>query len=659
VAKSTKSKGASPVEIDIDFIRKDMSADKRVVEVYEKLNRYACKTVRADWLKERRDNWEQGIGNEIWDSKEKREMAEAGMIPLAKPNVAKGVQASCAIVTDKSPDVKFLPVGTGDLWVAELLKRGFDKVFAENEGQDEIYDFNEENEVGALSFMRVGLDKNYDIFGDVTIKEEPPDDVYFDHRSRERDFSDTDLIIAKQRDREYIATEYPDLDDDDIYFSQFSKPEDNTEEAITGGDNYAHQMETEGDIAGHVPEEDKKRQRVIWEIESYLLKTFHEDWIATLNKGGEPEYRQLEDGEKLEDVVNGTTVLHWPRTVVRRVLRIIVGKVLVEFPDPDDPDKMVKELVNPYGEDNRGRPVMPIIGLKGQRRLDKMPISRCTYALPLNKAANKREIQAIHAVSHGINAPIIEPDGSVRWVDAKGQDAAAGTPGTRGLVARNAAFQPTRLPGSTSQVASVLQLMAGNEAAIDDVFDIQDVVKGKLPEGQTQQVAARTVLALQDMAGVMSKPRIRRLESAMLRIAKSVIVMMLRYWPRYKWEALVEESERMKPPAALIAGKEDQVEPESVEYRAKWEQAIEKIRPADMSEPPGISLIDLDVRLFPGSSMPTNRLARATVALEEYKAGLRDRKSTLEMADDPKAQEIAETMDKREQQMAAAGMLKK
>ena len=52
------------------------------------------------------------------------------------------------------------------------------------------------------------------------------------------------------------------------------------------------------------------------------------------------------------------------------------------------------------------------------------------------------------------------------------------------------------------------------------------------------------------------------------------------------------------------------------------------------------------------------KLAKEQMALEKFAQGLYDRQAALEYSQDPHAKEIAERMDKKEAQMAMAGMKK-
>jgi hypothetical protein len=226
-------------KIDLSLISGDQSVEQKVREVYEILKEYKDAPARQDWIIRRDECWD-AIENKLFDDKVQAEMMKQGQIPLTINKLVKGVQGQSAMVTDQKPQLQFLPVGSGDLYIAELLKRRFDLIWERNEGNDTTYEVVEETSIGAHGFFYARLDKSKSPFGRVVFEADDPTDIYWDKDSRKRDYSDTHLIKAKQRDRQYIKENYGDLEDDDIYFNPgLSKPDDTKSAGITSGDNYA------------------------------------------------------------------------------------------------------------------------------------------------------------------------------------------------------------------------------------------------------------------------------------------------------------------------------------------------------------------------------------------------------------------------------------
>jgi len=646
-----------------DMVKVSQSGtDKKVIEVYRILRRFKNSSARAEWITRRDDCWKCAIDNEFFTEDEKKEMEKKKQPPLSVNKLNKGVQGSAAIVTSTNPEVKFNPVGSSDLYVAELLRRAHDWVWTKNEGNDTIYAAVEEKNIGGHAFIEARHDPSKGIFGRLIFDEADPTLYYWDKDSRKRDFSDTHIIKAQLRTKSYTKENYPELKDEDLSFGrelQDTEPGAKTDTVI-GEDNYA----VNPDVSDPDIDVDHEEQKDIWEIAAWLLKVEKEDWVIFHEEGSiQPEAARinLEKGQKVADVVADLEskkdvifAKHWPRMVEKRYLRIIVGKKLITQLEDG---KEVKERENPYGTDSDGDPVIPIIALTGQRTRNAYCTSPTFYAKDINKALCKREAQFLFAASQGLNAPIVRTD-DAKW---KGE---AGVAGSELIISKQTAIMPYRLSPENTDLSKLSFLIQEDKEFIDDQYDLHDVMRGKIPKGM-ETASGRLVLALQDMGGTMSKPALRALESALVRLSKVNIAIVLQNWPRYMWMRLLEEDEwetlRPDQEGKEPLGEEEQppVDEEKEKTRERWLEAMEKIRPSDPTAPPGISLIDLDVKLTAGSSMPTNRMAKYQVALEAFKANLYDRKAALEYSDDPKAKEISERMAKSDQMMAQQELMKK
>jgi len=642
--------------INIDKIQ-GSDAKPEVVEVYRELKRFKDAPERKDWLTRDKDGEKAVIFNEMWESGEKEELAETGQIPVTVNKCRKGVQGNSAIVTANNPEIKVFPTRESDPYVAELLKWALDFVAAKNNKQEVIRDVVDRKETGGHGFFYVKQDESKGMFGRVVVEGQDPTLWYWDAKSKKRDFSDTHLIKAQLRTKKYILDHY-DVKEEDLVFE---KVDDTDEErtgeltdTVEGEDNYAIDPEKPGDT----PEDLKKR--VIWEIEAYMLKVEKEDWAVFMRKGDEsPTVVKigLRPGQKPEDVIkdyavrNGFDLMadHWPRRVSNRYLRLIVGKKLI--PQTDESKQEVDELLNPYGVDSDGDPVLPVIPLTGKRAFSHSYCYASTfYALPVNKSLNKREAQFIFAVSKALNAPVVRTDDS-KW---SGQP---DKPGSELIVDKAAPWPPFRLSPGTVDLSGLAMRIEEDKQNIDDQYDLPEVMRGKIPKGQ-ENMSGKLGLALQDTASMMQNPTLKELEVALVKGAKAELAIILRVWPKYMWDRLLPEGGREtkypegEEPPDGTKDNEELEKIEKVENRKKWDMALQKINKDK------IKLVDLDIRLTAGSSLPTNRMAKEQIAIEKFKVGLYDRQAALEYSSDPKAEEISDRMDTKEEKMAQSGMTK-
>jgi len=656
------------IHIDTDKLKKDKSVPAAAVEVYKYLKEYMECPERSEWLKARERGWKLVGENEQWTAGEKAEMEEQKQIPLTDNKVRKGVQGGCALVTDQKPEIQFHPIGSSDLYVAELLKRGHDVIWDKNNGSDTTYEYCEEAKVGGAGILVGYFNPDKGPFGRIMFEEENPEDVYWDKNSRKADWSDTHIVIAKLRTKGYIKDRYPDLKEKDLFYQEElqGKSSANKTEGVTAGDNYA----VEGGKKGRDTDGDAQPLNV-WEIWAWLLKVKKEHWVIYMDPvKGEPVPMQFEPEnpkKAIEEAVNAVPegaefIEYWPRTREKRVVRHIVGKKLI--PQTDSSGNEVTELENPFGEDSDGDPVCPIIPLLRQKTSHAYRKGDAFFALDLNKVSSKAFMNFLHTAAHNVNAPIIETD-DAHWIGNPG------TPGSRVRVPKTIAAHllPHRMAPGSVEAQQWMVIKQAADDAINDALDMPDVMRGKVPEGQ-KNMSGRLGLALQDLAGMMSKPFLRSLESSLVRLAKVNMSLALRYWPRYMWERLLEEDEktswlpdqeRSKLESQRPLEEQGQpFEPDDqlkMEIAQRWAKALELIRPADPNEPPGIDLLDLDVRLTAGSSMPTNRLAKLQEALEMGQMGWLDAESGLKFLDWPESDQIiARLKQNQQQQMVAENM---
>ncbi len=400
------------------------NADPLVIEVYRFLAKSKNCPKRREWVKLVDDCWTAAIENERFTEDEKQAMKKMGQPVVVYNKLNKGVQGSAAIVTDSKPAIDFMPIGSGDLFVAELLKRAHDVAWAKNEGTDVIYAAVEAKNIGGQAFIEAKHDPSKGPFGRLVIEENEPTIYHWDRDSRARDLSDTTIVKAQLRTKRYIKEHYDDIKDEDLSFetSVESDADASSDRVDTkeGEDAYAKDDgKTPPD--GYAGKRDIKN---IWEIEAWMLKVEKEDWVifkVADEKAPRTAKVELEKGQKVADVIaefeareDVEFAQRWPRRIHNRYLRIIVGRKIImqTIKGPDGKDKEVKERLNPYGLDSDGDPVLPIVTLKGQRTRSSYCKSPTFYAKDPNKHLCKREAQFTYAASMALSAPLAQPKGA-------------------------------------------------------------------------------------------------------------------------------------------------------------------------------------------------------------------------------------------------------
>jgi hypothetical protein len=630
-----------------------------VKSVYTSLASYASSDARHDWMNQADECRSAALENKFFTAQEEKEMRDSGQEPHIVNKLVTGVQGASAIATANRPDIKVFPLRESDPYLAEIAKSALEHVWLKNFGNDVTYDVVEEKNISGVGAYYGKLDKNKGPFGAVTFEEEDASLWYWDAESKKRDRSDTHLIKAQLRSISYIKSNYPSLKDKDIVSinDDFTDKPTTPEDTVTGKDNYAIKPK-------HSAPEDHTVKRHVWEIEAYMRKTEDAHWAVVVPVQGAPFVVEFADAKTVKDAQveiarieqNGLdgiqikSIQYWPRRMDNRYLTVIVGTKIIQ--QRNDNKQLVDELKNPLGVDSDGDPVLPVVFYYGQRTSKAYYRAPTFYALGSNKSLCKRETQYTHAVSKNLSAPIVREESGTRWKDPTRPD----RPGNEILMDKSAR-EPTRLNPGMIDMASLSAHIQEDKSNIDEAYGLPEVLRGKVPQS-LERMSGRLGLALQDTGTIMQNPSIRGLESSLERLGKLLLSIILRSWPRSKWESLVTEDRirEFRPPEDPMNeqadfDKSDELkQQEMMERQEKWAAAVDKIT----SE--GIGVVDFNIAITAGSSLPTNRLLKEETAIEKYKIGLYDRQAALEYSGEPHAKEIAKRMDQREMQMAQAGV---
>ena len=616
---------------NLDYICQCGDMPDEVKEIYKTLKYYEGASARSKWSKARKTAWD-AMENEILTEKDINEMKKLGIDQPTINKIVKGVQGASAIVTDQKPELKFNPIGKGDLYVAELLKRANDVVWEKNEGQDETYRLVEEAKVGGQGMIGCWFDVTKGPFGRIVFEEEDPTNFYWDPKSRKRDFSDSHMIKAIERTPEYIKAHYPSIKAEDLEFVKGDEIGDPTlSSGLTSGDNYAEAENDKDDVCEEKP--------MVWEVEAWLLDTKPE-FFGYEVKGSKVIPLTFETKEEAEES-NVVEVIEKGREVRRKL--VIVGK------------KVISDEINPEGVDADGDPIIDWAGLPHYRTRTAYPMSPTNYAVESNRDLIKRRAQLTLAVTILASSNIVRPKNS-RWKNGN-----PGDPGAELEVDSNAPFQPYRLGSGAANVQLFGELESLNSTDVDNQYDLSDVMRGNISD----RIAWQTVYALQEFGAMMSKPFLRALESALVRLGKSIIAKCMRFWSRDQWERLIEDSELYEwlPEEERIEAEqkirqaEEQGQPiemleqmkqdQGVLIKNRWIEALNLIAPVDGN--PEISIVDIDVKITAGSSMPTNRMAKLGAAIELRNAEIFDTEAALDYIDDPNKDSVVERQRQREQ----------
>jgi hypothetical protein len=590
-----------------------------VLEVYKLLKKFKDDSDRTKWVdKVYKRGWEVAWGDNdaLWSDEERKQMIAKGQIPIAVNDISKGIQGSCAISTANKPGIQVKPIGNSDLYVSELIKRGFDYVWNQNDGQLTLFDAVKEAKTGSLGVFDVRFDESKGKYGKIVLESDNPLNYYFEKKSRKSDKSDSPLIKAHLITKKYAKDNY-NVTDEDLDFSPIPKEEEPGKSTAgkEGEDEYARKADNKDSRTG------QEEEPLVWEIEAWLIKKTKKFWVLTVDEQ-DASVKKFEFDSKADQTKALSALKELgdqnakPKdvSIEKREQRIIVGK------------KLISSEENPYGLDSDGDPVVSKILFPHDRSWSGYFVSPTYRAVEISKSRNKRRMQTIYVVSKNVDAPIMMPAGAKWLTDDKHGDQLE--------VPKDAPFAPSRLlPGTTS--SELMAMEQRDEMALNEEFDMNDVMKGKLPPGVD---SGKLVIALQDQAGTMSTPFIGTLEGVLVKTAKVILALMLRHWPRELWERMIDEEEKTSwqpdKQKKLDPTTGEVVPPAPDEVAQKWLAALEMVKPAVPGKEPSLDLEGLDIRIVAGSTTPTNRMAKRLDAMEMVKAGVYPPEIALEYMDD-------------------------
>ncbi len=538
------------------------SADKLVKDVYGYLEESFNARERQKFLDRHKKCWDF-YENDQWTEEERALLKKGKMPDLVINRTTPSVETKAALVTDSKPLITFTPVGAGDDALGQLYKRGTDKTWDDNRGNDTLYDATIETEVGGLSWLTARLNKNVGLFGKVEIADLDPLSVHIDPLVKRCAVMDGRFILVATEITMEEARKSYDLDDADLV-----NPATITPGSDTGGphsvssprDDYGSEAGMENSDA-----DGRERRPLVWEIEAWIFDLVQRKYLLSENGARMPV--EPKDEKRLKEAgLEGQIITRRSKQVEHA---IIVGQ------------KVVERQVNPNGVDSNEEPIMGVIPYPGRKVRGPYPYSDVYYLIDPQREKNKRRAQLSHYMSANSNASIMSPKGAVTRQDLD----------TLGQVGVNTEYdskigKPERLPPGTIGLEVFVAMDQRADKDMDEIMGIPEAVRGI---GQSGDSGKKT-RALQEFGTLNSKPTIRSLENAMEQLGKLVCALLVQYMPVDFWERLVD---REKEPYLM--------------------EAVAKIARKDPS------LVNFDVKVGAGSSLPSNREAKLEQSAELIK----------------------------------------
>jgi len=560
----------------------------------------------------------------VFSQSEETSMKEAGIPPVY---VARGMTNAlrlASILTANRPELKAIAKGRGDGAIATLIGRAYKKIWEENNAQMKNFRV-------VLALIREGLSgfncksEKVGLAGDVNIKigRLNSQKTYYDPETEEDNLEDWKYrFLARAMTPEEAKGLYG-LAEDELYYELAKKPDDKE----TGTDHDSIPGGSYDDAPGG---QAKERKRTVWELEYWEKLTYTRKlWFDQVTSKAFPRV----DKEKQDNKIKMTWAYKNPSEIPinerfqpieikQRELRykLIAGK------------KIVIQTTNPYGLNQLGEPVDPAIEIVNIPIGETYPRGNMYYAIWPLKEISKRRGQSIAVVAATTGSPIVAKKSTVNIAEwqkklSKPREVLEwdGEPEDK----------PSPLYTNLPDLSRVFVLEQRAESDLNDVFNLTPILKG---ETETGRMSGRLAAMLKEFGMEGNSYLITALEEAYRKLGVCLIVMALREWPFHYWERLIEDEDRQKDEQGNVTA---QVLPEFI-------KALELIKTKD------VSIIDYDIGIRSGSSLPANRMARLDMALELAKEpvhpdAIYDAEAVLDYLDDPQAGQVLKRKGKMRQ----------
>lgn len=620
----------------IDPGTQNKEQDDLLKKVYQRFNRAKDAQCRKDFLTDCQTAKRNFKGHPFTEEQEK-EMKDAGIPPVKVARGTTNALKLSSILTAKRPELKAVPIGKGDIGVATLCQRAFRKIWDENTG-------NMKNNTLVLGAVREGehhfnvKSEHYGLRDDVKILLSVLEggEIVFDPDMSPGNPESWGYKIKYRAISPEQAKDLYKLGPDDLYYIAEAQPDKDS-----GSD---HDSEPGGKYEdGSKGKEETKR--TVWELEYYEKRKYQEKyWLDPGDSEQMPQlYPRSDDGAELENAkknlkikytiqdVDGSTKID-PRyeehvnsikaiTVTKTDLRyvLICGK------------KFIDDKINPYQEDSRKDPIDPIITLKNINIGEVYARGNMFFASGPLQEISKRRGQSIACVAATLGSPIMVNDNDVTLLSNETWKKDISKPkAILHYKSQDGTNKPEALYQTIPDLSRVFQLEDRAQNDLNDVFNLAaDVMRGEQGKGR---MSGRLAGMLKEFGMEGNSYLLAALEEVFRKLGVCFLAIALNEWPFRYWESLLE--------------KEDYNE--KGELKPAYQEALKKIASKN------ITIMDLDVGIRSGSSLPSSRAERLDMAIELATTAvpptaIYDAEAVLEYIDDPQAADVLERRNQRAQ----------
>ena len=567
-----------------------MDQDPRALQNEELYRQW--RDARSEWDTEARKDIDFYLGNHFTND-ESDELAQRNQADIPMDRVSSAIEKFKAVLTSRPPAFTITPREDSDVQVANLWRSIMGYVWEKSDGDWQMKQAIQDYAVTGMGYLYAYIDGESDFGrGDVKFTYLDPFRVYASPSSRDRWFSDSDgLILSTILTGEQVVNLYPELNDS-------IDPE--TGEEIPGlireisGFTYDEEdypsSQNRNSMNVFTPAEVKDKD--YFEVKKYqILERFYKIKV--------PYYRIIDMQSQEEDILSQEEYLKFASEnaeafEIGAFTAIEVLQTRVKVCASLGEVVLYEQILN-----TDEYPIVPLPNIWTSTPYPKSDVSR---ARPMQRLLNKLWSLALSHAQASAGLKLLVPLGSVDDIDQLEKDWA----NPNAVIEVDSSQGEPHYPAPQPLAGEFYRLIQQSEFYIDFIFGLPEMMHGFADKAPETVRATERMIAL---GSERPKSKLRDIEFSINKLGKVIYNLSKGHYTYKKIFRLAQPNNNITEVMA--------------NFYTDVSGAV-----LDLKKDRHI-LDQHDIRIEPGSTMPSNKYAELAVYLEAFQMGIVDRYEVL------------------------------
>jgi hypothetical protein len=567
-----------------------MDQDPRALQNEELYRQW--RDARSEWDTEARKDIDFYLGNHFTND-ESDELAQRNQADIPMDRVSSAIEKFKAVLTSRPPAFTITPREDSDVQVANLWRSIMGYVWEKSDGDWQMKQAIQDYAVTGMGYLYAYIDGESDFGrGDVKFTYLDPFRVYASPSSRDRWFSDSDgLILSTILTGEQVVNLYPELNDS-------IDPE--TGEEIPGlireisGFTYDEEdypsSQNINSMNVFTPAEVKDKD--YFEVKKYqILERFYKIKV--------PYYRIIDMQSQEEDILSQEEYLKFASEnaeafEIGAFTAIEVLQTRVKVCASLGEVVLYEQILN-----TDEYPIVPLPNIWTSTPYPKSDVSR---ARPMQRLLNKLWSLALSHAQASAGLKLLVPLGSVDDIDQLEKDWA----NPNAVIEVDSSQGEPHYPAPQPLAGEFYRLIQQSEFYIDFIFGLPEMMHGFADKAPETVRATERMIAL---GSERPKSKLRDIEFSINKLGKVIYNLSKGHYTYKKIFRLAQPNNNITEVMA--------------NFYTDVSGAV-----LDLKKDRHI-LDQHDIRIEPGSTMPSNKYAELSVYLEAFQMGIVDRYEVL------------------------------